>query len=326
MTHGNFYKLRGKKVWVAGHGGLLGSALVRRLQIENCDILTADRSEYDLRSTSDVDRWMRKALPQTVIVAAARVGGIYANDVRPAEFIYDNLMIEANVVEAARRYSVEKLLFLGSSCVYPRLAPQPIAETALLSGPLESTNQWYAIAKIAGIKLCQAYRRQYGCDFVSAMPTNLYGPGDRFDLENGHVVPALIAKAHRAKLNEMPFLDVWGTGRPLRELLHVDDAADALIFLLKQYSDEDIVNIGSGVEISVADLAREICNIVGFKGQLLFDTSKPDGTPRKVVDISRIRALGWAPRVSLTEGLTQTYRWYTEHHGTPVRGPVLDRV
>jgi GDP-L-fucose synthase len=306
------YALRDKRVWVAGHRGLVGSALVRRLASEGCEIVTAPRDQVDLRAPEQLERWMRKARPQAIFLAAARVGGIYANDSRPAEFIYDNLMIQANVVEAARRHGVEKLMALGSSCIYPRMAPQPIPEEALLTGPLESTNQWYAIAKIAGIKLCQAYRRQYGCDFISVMPTNLYGPGDNFDLLQSHVVPALIAKAHRAKLERAEEIPVWGTGRAKREFLHVDDAADAMVFLMKNYSGEPFINVGTGVEISIAELTRLVCRTVGFEGRLQFDSSKPDGTPRKVVDIGRLRRLGWTPRIPLEEGLAQTYRWYLE--------------
>lgn len=306
------YELRGKRVWVAGHRGLVGSALVRRLESEDCEILTVPHDRCELRAADQVERWMRKARPQAIFLAAARVGGIYANDSYPANFIYDNLMIEANVIEAARRHSAEKLMFLGSSCIYPRLAPQPIPEDALLTGPLEPTNQWYAVAKIAGIKLCQAYRCQHGCDFISVMPTNLYGPSDNFDLLQSHVVPALIAKAHNAKITHAKEIEVWGTGRPLRELLHVEDAADGMVFIMKHYSDEEIINLGTGIETTIADLAVLICRVVGFEGRIHYDQSKPDGTPRKVVDISRLRSLGWQPRTSLEEGLEQTYRWYRE--------------
>jgi GDP-L-fucose synthase len=313
MPNSTFYTLRNKRVWVAGHRGLVGGALVRRLQDEGCEILGASRAQVDLRAPEQLDRWMRERKPEAVFVAAARVGGIHANDNRPAEFIYDNLMIAANVVEAARRHGVEKLLMLGSSCIYPRLAPQPIPEDALLSGPLEPTNQWYAIAKIAGIKLCQAYRRQHGSDFISVMPTNLYGPGDNFDLMSSHVVPALMAKAHDAKLRRASSLEVWGTGRPLREFMYVDDLADGLVFLMQRYSDEPIVNIGTGVDLPIGELAAMVCEVVGFGGRLRFDTSKPDGTPRKVMDVSRLRELGWQARTPLRQGLEQTYRWYVEH-------------
>jgi len=313
------FALRGKRVWVAGHRGLVGSALVRRLETEDCEVLTAPRDRVDLRSSDQVARWMAIARPQAVFVAAARVGGIHANDSRPAEFLYDNLMIEANVIEASRHAEVEKLLFLGSSCIYPREAPQPMAEDALLTGPLEPTNQWYAIAKIAGIKLAQAYRRQYGCDYISAMPTNLYGPGDNFDLMQSHVVPALMAKAHRARLDRSPIMTVWGSGKPLRELLYVDDAADGLVHLIKHHQGEDFVNLGTGVEISIAELAETICRVVGFRGRLDFDPTKPDGTPRKVMDVSRLKAMGWTARTGLEEGLERTYRWYVDHVGSQAR-------
>lgn len=326
MSLGNFFVLQGKKVWVAGHRGLVGSALSRRLGREDCELLTIERSDCDLRDRMDVETWFNDARPDVVLLAAARVGGIYANDVNPVDFLYDNLMIQTNVIDAAHRHRVEKLVFLGSSCVYPRLAPQPIPEEALLTGPLEETNQWYATAKIAGLKLCQAYRRQYGSDFVAVMPSNLYGPGDRFDLRTSHVVPALIAKAHQAKRDAASVMEVWGTGQPLREFLHVDDAADAIVFVLKNYSGEQFLNIGSGSEISVADLATLVRDIVGFRGRIRFDTAKPDGTPRKVVDVSRIKALGWTPHISLADGLAQTYRWYVEHCGTSARGPALDHA
>jgi len=313
MSMNPSYTLRNKRVWVAGHRGLVGGALVRRLQSEGCEILTAPRDKVDLRAPDQIGRWMTEARPQAVFVAAARVGGIYANDTRPAEFIYDNLIIQANVVEAARRLNVEKLMILGSSCIYPRLAPQPIPEDALLTGPLEPTNQWYAVAKIAGIKLAQAYRRQYSCDFISVMPTNLYGPGDNFDLTQSHVVPALMVKAHEAKRQHAPTLDIWGTGRAQREFLHVDDAADGMVYLMQTYSDEPHVNLGTGAEVSIADLAELICKVTDFRGQLRFDPSKPDGAPRKVLDVSRINQLGWRARVPLQQGLEETYRWYVDN-------------
>ncbi len=313
MSTNPSYTLRNKRVWVAGHRGLVGGALVRRLQSEGCEILTAPRDKVDLRAPDQVGRWMAEARPQAVFVAAARVGGIYANDTRPAEFIYDNLIIQANVVEAARRLDVEKLMILGSSCIYPRLAPQPIPEDALLTGPLEPTNQWYAVAKIAGIKLAQAYRRQYGCDFISVMPTNLYGPGDNFDLTQSHVVPALMVKAHEAKRQRAAVLDIWGTGRAQREFLHVDDAADGMVYLMKTYSDEPHVNLGTGTEVSIADLAGLICQVTDFHGQLRFDPSKPDGAPRKVLDVSLVNRLGWQARVPLQQGLEETYRWYVDN-------------
>lgn len=310
------YTIAGKRVWVAGHRGLVGSALVRALEKENCAILTASRAELDLRERAQVDRWLRENRPQAVFLAAAKVGGILANDSRPAEFLYENLLIQNNVIDAARRHDVEKLVFLGSSCIYPRLAEQPIREDALLTGPLEPTNQWYAIAKIAGIKLCQAYRRQYGCDFISVMPTNLYGPNDNFDPLGSHVVPALIRKVHAAKKSGADSFELWGSGSPLRDLLYVDDAADGLVFLMKRYSDEDIVNLGSASEISIVALAEKIAAIAGYGGRLRFDRSKPDGTPRKIVDVARLAAMGWQARVSLDEGLRRTYAWYEEHFDT----------
>jgi GDP-L-fucose synthase len=308
------YRLAGKRVWVAGHRGMVGSALVRRLAREDCEILTAPRPDVDLRRQQDVEDWMVRARVQAVIVAAARVGGIYANDSRPAEFIYDNLAIEANIIEGARRCGVEKLLFLGSSCIYPRLAPQPIREDALLTGALEPTNQWYAVAKIAGIKLCQAYRRQYGCDYISAMPTNLYGPGDNFDPASGHVVPALMIKTHRALRAGETQLRVWGTGRPRREFLYVDDAADALVHLMKHYSDESHVNVGTGTDLTIAELAHLLCEIVGFRGDMVFDSTKPDGTPRKLLDVGLLAKLDWRATTPLRNGLEQTYRWFKLNH------------
>lgn len=310
------YSLKGRRIWVAGHRGLVGSALVRRLQSEECDILTASRQAVDLRQTDQVDGWVKATRPEVVFLAAAKVGGIHANDSQPADFLYENLMIEANVIEAARRHGVEKLVFLGSSCIYPRLAPQPIPESALLTGPLEPTNEWYAIAKIAGIKLCQAYRRQHGCDFISVMPTNLYGPGDNFDLLQSHVVPALIAKVHQARYDGAESVQVWGSGRALREFLHVDDAADGIVFAAEHYSGEDILNLGTGREISIAGLAGLICKVIGYHGRLAFDPSRPDGTPRKLVDTGRLQALGWQARISLEQGLRQTYDWYLEHQET----------
>lgn len=313
MREHALYSLAGKRVWVAGDRGLVGSALVRRLASEDCDILTSPRECIDLRSSVQVDRWLRQARPQAVFLAAAKVGGIYANNMRPGEFIYDNLMIAANVIDAARRHHVEKLMFLGSTCIYPRLAPQPMPESALLTGPLEPTNQWYAVAKIAGLKLCEAYRQQYGCDFISVMPTNLYGPGDNFDLLSSHVVPALVAKAHHAKVDRKETLVVWGSGEPLREFLFVEDAADGLVFLMKHYSSDQTINLGTGNEIRIADLVDVVARVVGFTGTICYDGSKPDGTPRKVTDVSRINALGWRAATPLEEGIRRTYAWYTEH-------------
>ncbi|MEC4592230.1 MULTISPECIES: GDP-L-fucose synthase [Nitrospirillum] len=317
------YELRNKRVWVAGHRGLVGSALVRRLEREGCDVLTVGRHHCDLRNSGQVDKWMKDLRPDAVFLAAAHVGGIHANDTRPAEFIYDNLMIEANIIDSAHRSGVEKLLFLGSSCIYPRMAPQPIPEEALLTGPLEPTNQWYAIAKIAGIKLCQAYRRQYGCDFTSVMPTNLYGPGDNFDLMGSHVVPALMVKAHKAKQEGAKTLEIWGSGTPLRELLFVDDAADGMVFVMKHYSEEEPLNLGSSQEVSIAELAERICRVVGFQGQIVHDRSKPDGTPRKIMDNGRLEALGWRAPTSIDDGLAQTYRWYVENIGSVRGAPVV---
>lgn len=307
------YTLAGKRVWVAGHRGMVGSALMRRLAREGCEILTATREEVDLRRQAEVETWIEARRPQAVFVAAATVGGILANSTRPAEFIYDNLAIETNVVHAAWKAGVEKLLLLGSSCIYPKLAPQPMGEDALLAGPLEPTNQWYAVAKIAGIKMCQAYRAQYGCDFISAQPTNLYGPNDTFDLESGHVLPALVAKAHRAKKTGADRLDIWGTGTPKREFLYVDDAADALIFLMKTYSGEMQINVGTGSDLSIRALAETVMDVVGFEGALAFDASKPDGTPRKLLDVSRLTAMGWQAKTGLREGVARTYRWYLEN-------------
>lgn len=316
------YTLRNKRIWVAGHRGLVGSALLRRLEHEGGEVVTAPRETVDLRNPEQLERWLREVRPQAVFLAAARVGGIYANDTRPAEFIYDNMMIQANVVEAARRTGVEKLMLLGSSCIYPRLAPQPIPESALLTGPLEPTNQWYAIAKIAGIKLGQAYRRQYGCDFVSVMPTNLYGPGDNFDLMQSHVVPALIVKAHQAKLAQAPTMEVWGTGAVRREFLYVDDAADGMVYLMQNFSDEGIVNLGPGFDVPIRDLVDMICRVVGYKGGIRYDASRPDGAPRKMVDTGYAASLGWRARTPLAAGLEETYRWYVDNVASEKRRAV----
>jgi GDP-L-fucose synthase len=301
------FDLTGKSVYVAGHGGMVGSAIVRRLASEPCEVLTSPRST-DLRQAALVDAWFAENTPQVVVLAAAKVGGILANSTRPGEFLYDNLMIEANVIEAARRHGVAKLLFLGSSCIYPKFAAQPIREEELLTGPLEPTNEWYAIAKIAGIKLCQAYRAQYGCDFISAMPTNLYGPGDNFDLTSSHVLPALIRKAHEAKLAGAASFEIWGTGSPLREFMHVDDLADACVFLLKHWSDPLPINIGFGSDVSIHDLALLVAKVVGFAGEVTRDETKPDGTPRKLMDSSRLHGLGWTPRIALEAGIADAYR------------------
>jgi GDP-L-fucose synthase len=300
------FPLAGKRIYVAGHGGMVGQALVRRLDSEECTILTAPRA-LDLRDPHAVRAWFAENSPDAVILAAARVGGILANAACPADFLYDNLAIATSVIEAAHRYGTDKLLFLGSSCIYPKFAEQPIREEALLTGPLEPTNEAYAIAKIAGIKLTTAFRRQYGCDFISAMPTNLYGPGDNYDLESGHVIPALIRKAHEAKLAGAQALTIWGSGTPRREFLHVDDLADACVFLLAHYSDELHINVGSGSDIAIGDLAATIADVVGFEGRVERDLSKPDGTPRKLMDSARIEALGWAPSIPLEEGLRDAY-------------------
>lgn len=302
------YKLKGKRVWVAGHRGMVGSAVARRLANEDCEVLTAGRDAVDLRRQADVESWMDANRPDAVVLAAAKVGGILANDSYPADFLYENLMIEANIIHAAYRANVEKLLFLGSSCIYPKFAPQPIPEDALLTGPLEPTNEWYAVAKIAGIKLAQAYRKQHGCDFISAMPTNLYGPGDNFDLNSSHVLPALIRKAHEAKVRGDATLTIWGTGTPRREFLHADDCADALVFLLKTYSDFEHVNVGSGEDIPIGDLAKLVCEVVGFNGEIVCDTTKPDGTPRKLMSGEKLRGMGWAPSIGLREGIAGVYR------------------
>ena len=307
------YALAGKRVWVNGHRGMVGIALVRRLQSEDCEILTATSKELDLRRQADVEAWMEEYKPDAVFLCAATVGGILANDTRPAEFIYDNLAIEANVIHGAWKSGVGKLLFMGSACIYPRDAEQPMKEECLLTGPLEPTNEWYAIAKIIGIKLCQAYRKQYSADFISAQPINLYGPGDRFDLENSHVVPALMLKAHAAKTEGRASMDVWGSGNPVREFLYVDDVADALVFLMRNYSGAIQMNVGLGADLSIRELAETIIKVVGFEGELVFDTSKPDGTPRKFLDTTRLNALGWAASTSLEQGLEQTYAWFLEN-------------
>lgn len=319
MTGEKLFSLEGRRIFVAGHAGMVGSALVRRLAHVPCEILTVSRTEVDLKDQARTRTWMLAQRPDVVILAAARVGGILANASYPVEFLYDNLMIEANVIEAAHRSGVRKLLFLGSSCIYPKLAPQPMDEDALLTGPLEATNQWYAIAKIAGIKLCQAYRQQHGNDFISAMPTNLYGYGDNFDVKAGHVLPALIRKAHDAKMSGSRELVVWGTGKPMREFLHVDDCADACMALLERYSGDGHINIGFGSDISIRALAEMVCDVVGFTGTIVHDTTKPDGTPRKLVNSDRIRALGWAPKIGLREGIAMTYDAYLQNPAA-VRG------
>ena len=306
------YSLARKRVFVAGHRGMVGSAIVRRLAREHCEVLTAEREQLDLRDAAAVRAFFADHRPHAVFVAAARVGGILANDTRPVDFLVENLEIEIATIKAAFEADVEKLLFLGSSCIYPRLAPQPIPESALLTGPLEPTNEWYALAKIAGIKLCQAYRKQFGRDFISAMPTNLYGPGDHYDLASSHVLPALIAKAHHAKKRETSSFTIWGSGKPRREFMHADDCADALVFLMQHWSDADHVNVGVGEDISIAELARLVADVVGFEGAIESDLTKPEGTPRKLLDVSRLSALGWRPKISLREGISHAYQDYLQ--------------
>jgi GDP-L-fucose synthase len=306
------------RIFVAGHGGLVGSAVVRRLESAGyTNILTATRAQLDLRDQTEVSHWFKANRPQFVYLVAGTVGGILANSTRPAEFIYDNMMIHGTVVHASHQYGVRKLLYLGSSCIYPRQATQPITEEQLLTGPLEPTNEWYAIAKIAGIKLCQAYRRQYGSDFISAMPTNLYGPNDNFDLTSGHVVPALIRKFHDARERGEREVEIWGTGSPMREFLHVDDLADACLFLMEHYSDDSHINVGTGLDLSIRDLADKIREVVHPDAELCFDTSKPDGTPRKVLDVTKLRELGWEPSIDLDSGIQATYDWFREHGASP---------
>jgi len=299
-------------VFVAGHKGLVGSAICRRLSSDGVEPLVAARSEVDLTDQGAVNAWFSEHDVGQVYLAAAKVGGIHANETYPAEFIHDNLTVQTNVIHAAWKSGVQKLLFLGSSCIYPKLAEQPMSEDSLLTGPLEPTNDAYAIAKIAGIKMCQAYRKQYGFDAISAMPTNLYGPGDNFDLENSHVLPALIRKFHEAKASGAAAVEVWGSGEPRREFLHVDDLADACVFLMQNYSSPDIVNIGWGKDISIAELAGLVKSIVGFEGDVVFDASMPDGTPRKLLDTGRLQSLGWSPSKSLADGITETYAWFQE--------------
>jgi GDP-L-fucose synthase len=302
------YSLTGKRIWVAGHRGMVGGAIARRLASEDCEILTVSRTELDLRDQAGVRAWMDRSRPQAVFLAAAKVGGILANDTYPADYLWDNLAIEANIIQSAHEFGIEKLLFLGSSCIYPKFAPQPITEDALLTAPLEPTNEWYAIAKIAGIKLAQAYRRQHGSDFISAMPTNLYGPGDNFDLTTSHVLPALIRKAHEAKTRGDAEIVIWGTGSPRREFLHVDDCADACVHLIKVYSGAEHVNVGSGEDLTILELARLVCDVVGFAGTIAYDRSKPDGTPRKLMSAEKLKSLCWLPKIGLRDGIEHAYR------------------
>jgi GDP-L-fucose synthase len=312
MTAAIPFVLNGKRVYVAGHTGMAGSAIVRRLRQEACEILTADRRELDLTRQDETERWLAAACPNVVIVAAGRVGGIMANNSYPVEFLADNLAIELNLIRASHSANVKKLLFLGSTCAYPRLAKQPISEDQLLTGELEPTNEWYAVAKIAGIKLCEAYRRQLGDDFISVMPTNLYGPGDNYHPENSHVAAALIRRFHEAKVSKSPTVTVWGTGAPRREFLYVDDFADACIFILKNYSDSQMINIGVGEDISIAKFADVVADIIDYRGKITFDPSKPDGILRKLVDASRLSSLGWTATVPLQDGLRRTYAAFLE--------------
>lgn len=298
------------KVWIAGHRGMLGRALMQRLAREPVDIITVERNELDLEDQASVSAWMQNTKPNDVYIAAAKVGGIVANRDQPADFIYRNLMIATNIIHAAKEAGVNKLIHVASSAIYPRSAPQPISENALMTGYIDSEHVPYAVAKIAGITMCQAYRRQYGCDFISAVPTNLYGPNDNFELASSHVVPAIMRKVHEAKQFNAPQITVWGSGKPMREFLHVYDVADALVFLMKEYSGYDHVNVGSGKEISIFDLTRMVCETVEYNGQIVQDSSKPDGMPRKLMDSGKLHALGWAPKIGLREGLKQTYEWY----------------
>jgi GDP-L-fucose synthase len=307
------YNLSGKKVWVAGHRGMVGSAICRQLENEDCNIIKAGRDELNLVNQAEVNDWMNDVKPDAIVLAAAKVGGIQANNNFPVDFLYENLMIEANIIHAAHLNKVERLLFLGSSCIYPRLADQPIKENSLLTGALEPTNEWYAIAKITGIKLIQAYRKQYGYDWISAMPTNLYGPGDNYDLINSHVLPALLRKFHEAKISKSTEVTVWGSGKALREFMHCDDLANALLFLLKNYSDYEHINVGSGDEVSIRELVEVITKVVGYEAKIVWDESKPDGTPRKLMDTSNLQSLGWRDHRALFDGISHTYKsWLSE--------------
>ncbi|NUJ82036.1 GDP-L-fucose synthase [Methylocystis sp. FS] len=302
-----------ERIWVAGHRGMVGSAITRLLEAQGRNVLKVDRSILDLRRQPEVEFWLRANQPTAIIFAAAKVGGILANSSYPADFIYDNLTIQTNVIHGAHKAGVDRLVFLGSSCIYPKFAPQPIVESSLMTGPLEPTNEWYAIAKIAGIMTCQAYRRQHGRRYISVMPCNLYGPNDNFNLQTSHVLPALIRKFHEAKLSGSREVVVWGTGTPLREFLHVDDLAKGVVFCLDHYDEYEHINCGAGFDVTIREIAETIARVVGFDGQLVFDTTKPDGTPRKIMDSTRIRALGWKPEISLEDGLASSYRWFIEH-------------
>jgi GDP-L-fucose synthase len=318
-SSGPLFELGGARVWVAGHRGMVGSAIVRRLEREDCEILTVERTDVDLIDQAATGSWIKANRPDIVFLAAAKVGGILANDRYPADFLYDNLMIESNVIRASLDAGVRKLVFLGSSCVYPKSAPQPIPESALLKGALEPTNEAYAIAKIAGLKLVAACRRQHGADYISLMPANLYGPNDNFDLDSGHVVPALLRKVHQARRDGSERVVIWGSGLPRREFLHVDDLADACVFLARTWSAEEPINVGTGRDCTISELAQLIGEVVGWTGSFVFDANRPDGTPRKLLDVSRLSRLGWAPRIGLEEGLAQTYAWYLANAGT-IRG------
>lgn len=307
MTPSLLFDLKGKRVYVAGHSGMAGSAIVRRLQSEDCEVLTADHRALDLREQGATEDWLAQHKPDAVIVAAALVGGIYANDAYPADFIVDNLAIALNTIRGAHKTGVKKLLNLGSSCIYPKFAPQPMSEDALLTGPLEPTNEWYAVAKIAAIKLCEAYRKQHGADFISLMPTNLYGPGDNYHPKNSHVPAALIRRFHEGKLANASSVEVWGTGKPRREFLCADDLADASIFVMKHYSAPGFLNVGTGTDVTIAEFAELVREIVGYKGEIVYDTTRPDGPPQKLLDVSRLMALGWRPKISLREGLAAAY-------------------
>lgn len=311
---GPVFDLRGKRVYLAGHGGMVGSAIARRLVLEDCHVITVDRAGLDLRRQAETESWLKAERPDVVVLAAAKVGGIAFNNAYPVDFLADNLAIALNVIRGAHAVGVKKLLFLGSSCIYPRLAPQPMREEMLLTGALEPTNEWYAVAKIAGIKLVEAYRRQYGADFISVMPTNLYGPGDNYHPEHSHVPAALIRRFHDAKITGAPDVTVWGTGSPRREFLAVDDLADACVFVLKQYSGDGFLNVGTGQDMTISEFARLVAEIVGYRGQIIFDTSRPDGTPQKLLDVSKLAQLGWRAKIGLREGLSAAYKDFLAGH------------
>jgi GDP-L-fucose synthase len=312
------FDLRGKRVYVAGHNGMAGSAIVRRLRTEGCEIITADRKTLDLTRQADTEQWLQQNKPDAVVLAAGHVGGIYANDTFPADFLVNNLEIGLNVIRGSFSANVKKLVALGSSCIYPKLAPQPMAESALLTGPLEPTNEWYAVAKIAAIKLCEAYRKQHGADFVSVMPTNLYGPGDNYHPHNSHVPAALIRRFHEGMVANLLSVSVWGTGNPRREFLCSDDLADACVFVMKHYSDSGFLNVGTGKDMTIAEFAKLVSEVVGYRGKIAFDTSRPDGPPQKLLDVSKIQALGWKPKISLREGIAMAYADYLKAVGQPV--------